>query len=128
MIVAAAFFAVDALSLMLAAPTGAESWRTRLLRWFARTAAAAVGAVPILSLLARACTRVNNGNFCMLGRMGADFLLGHYGRIADIQWAPADGPSFQFGSPSAYLHHYEPHARVPFSLMDNEANRAEAWR
>ena len=128
MFAAGVFFAVDALALLVAPPGGLAAWKPRLMRWLTRGLAAAVGAVPLLTVLARVCTRANRGKFCMLGKMGADFLLGHYGRIADMAWAPDEGHDFQFGSPSAYLHHYEPHARVPFSIMDNEANRAEAWR
>ena len=127
MFAAGVFFAVDALALLLAPPTGLATWRPAA-RWLGRGVAAAIGALPLLAVLARTCTRANRGKFCMLGKMGADFLLGHYGRIADMAWAPDEGHDFQFGSPSAYLHHYEPHPRVPFSIMDNEANRAEAWR
>ena len=80
-------------------------------------------------MLARVCTRANDGKFCVTGnKMGADFLLGHYGRIADIEWVPEGHDQFRFGSPRRLLRHYDAHARVPFSITDNAANTAEAWR
>ena len=60
--------------------------------------------------------------------MGADFLLGHYGRIADIAWGADRGHAFQFGSPSTWLRHYDTRAHVDFPITDSAANSAEAWR
>ena len=60
--------------------------------------------------------------------MGADFLLGHFGRIADIQWADDEGHGFGFGSPGSYLRHYGEHKSVSFPITDSAANAAEAWR
>jgi 4-amino-4-deoxy-L-arabinose transferase-like glycosyltransferase len=122
------FFAVDAIGLVLASSIETGAWRARLRNWVWRGVVAALASMPIFSILARVCTRANRGNFCVLGKMGADFLLGHYGRVADIDWAADEGSGFhQFGSPGSYLRHYELHERVPFSIMDNAANRAEAW-
>ena len=88
----------------------------------------ALAAAPLLVLLARVCTRANAGNFCVTGnKVGSDFLLGHYGRIADIAWGADRGHSFQFGSPSTWLRHYDTHAQVPFPMTDNAANSKAAW-
>jgi 4-amino-4-deoxy-L-arabinose transferase-like glycosyltransferase len=126
-----AFFAADALALGLAARRDGTpgAWRARLAPWAMRVAIVAVAAAPLLGVLARVCTRANRGNFCVTGnKVGADFLLGHYGRIADIQWGEDEGYGFHFGSPASYLRHYDTHKTVPFPLTDNAANAAEAWR
>jgi hypothetical protein len=126
---AIAFFAMEALALLLARAPAGPSWRVRLAPWLLRTSVAVVAAVPILGLLARVCTSGNRGAFCVTGnKVGADFLLGHYGQIADISWAADQGHGFGFGSPGSYLRHYVEHPRVPFTMTDNAANRAEAWR
>jgi 4-amino-4-deoxy-L-arabinose transferase-like glycosyltransferase len=129
---ALAFFVADAVALVFNRSPGdpeRPSWRARLQAWLLRGAVAAIAAAPLLGLLSRVCTRANRGNFCVTGnKVGSDFLLGHYGPIADIAWAPEQGHSFLFGSPSAYLRHYENHVRVPFPMTDNAANSAEAWR
>jgi hypothetical protein len=126
---ALAFFAVDLLAQLVARPTGTTSRRARLQPWLLRAAVAGLAAAPLLIGLARVCTRANRGHFCVTGnKVGADFLLGHYGPIADIAWGPDEGHDFQFGSPSSYLRHYERHLRVPFPMTDNAANSAEAWR
>jgi hypothetical protein len=79
--------------------------------------------------MARACTRASNGRFCVTGKeMGHDLLLGHYGRVADIEWKNESRDVFRFGSPGALLRHYDAHVRVPFSITDGPANRAEAFR
>jgi hypothetical protein len=123
-----AFFAMDAVSILL--ERGAtRALADRLVRWALRAGAAAAGAAPIVSLLARACTRANRGQFCITGnKVGSDFLLGHYGRVADIEWAADQGHGFRFGSPGSFLRHYDQHARVPFTMTDGAANKAEAWR
>jgi 4-amino-4-deoxy-L-arabinose transferase-like glycosyltransferase len=124
---AVAFFALEALTLFLGRD-GAD-WRARLKPWVLRGVVVAIAAAPLLSVLARVCTRANRGNFCVTGnKVGADFLLGHYGRIADIQWADDEGYGFHFGSPASYLRHFETHKQVPFPITDNAANAAEAWR
>jgi hypothetical protein len=124
---AVAFFGWEAVALTLT--PGLGRWPARFGRWAARAALAGLAATPLLGLLARVCTRANEGRFCVTGnKVGSDFLLGHYGRIADIAWAPQHGVWFQFGSPSAFLHHYGQTARVPFPMTDNAANTAEAWR
>jgi hypothetical protein len=147
---AIAFFAVEGVALVLrrgpdgatatatasasgtaASPASspASSWIARLKPWFLRGVVVAVAAAPLMGVLARVCTRANRGHFCVTGnKVGADFLLGHYGRIADIAWGADEGHGFAFGSPGAYLRHYEEHSRVPFPLTDNAANAAEAWR
>jgi 4-amino-4-deoxy-L-arabinose transferase-like glycosyltransferase len=126
---AVAFFAADGLALVLARPAGGRTLWARLSPWVMRGAAAAVAAFPLLALLARTCTRANHGRFCVTGnKVGSDFLLGHYGRIADIEWGPEDGHSFKFGSLGSHLRHYESHVHVPFPMTDNAANKAEAWR
>jgi hypothetical protein len=126
---AVAFFGWEAIALALDRDPARPSLAGRLRPWLARAALAAVAASPLLALLARVCTRANEGRFCVTGnKVGSDFLLGHYGRIADMAWAPEHGVWFQFGSPSAFLHHYSQTARVSFPMTDNAANTAEAWR
>jgi len=133
LLAALAFFAADGLMLFFTrspgdAPSGRPSLG-RLKPWLWRTAVAAVAAAPLLIGLAQVCTRANRGNFCVTGnKVGSDFLLGHYGTIADIAWAPDEGHGFQFGSPASHLRHYDAHIRVPFPMTDNRANTAEAWR
>jgi hypothetical protein len=129
LLAALAFFAVEALVLLFAPAAPGVSRFARLKPWLLRAVVAGVAAAPLLLGLARVCTRANRGNFCVTGnKVGSDFLLGHYGPIADIAWAPDQGHGFQFGSPSAYLRHYEKHVSVPFPMTDNAANSAEAWR
>jgi 4-amino-4-deoxy-L-arabinose transferase-like glycosyltransferase len=126
---AMAFFAADALALFLSADAAGKPPLERLKPWLLRVGAAAVAAAPLLLVMARVCTRANNGTFCVTGnKMGADFLLGHYGRIADIAWGLDEGHGFQFGSPSSWLRHYDNHVQVPFPITDNAANSSAAWR
>jgi 4-amino-4-deoxy-L-arabinose transferase-like glycosyltransferase len=126
---AVAFFAADALALVLARPGSGAPLVVRLKPLLARGAVAGVAALPLLVPMARVCTRANNGKFCVTGnKVGADFLLGHYGRIADIAWGLEQGRGFQFGSPSAWLRHYELHEKVTFPLTASAENAAEAWR
>jgi hypothetical protein len=124
-----AFFGLQALALPLARPAGGIRWPARLPPWLLRAIVAAVAAAPLLIGMARVCTRANRGHFCVTGnKVGSDFLLGHYGPIADISWAPEEGHAFQFGSPSSFLRGYDKHVKVPFPMTDNRANSAEAWR
>lgn len=129
LLAAVGFFAVEALTVFIPRSPGLSPWRARLPPWALRVAIAAVAAAPLLGVMARVCTRANRGHFCVAGnKPGADFLLGHDGRIADIEWAPDEGHQLGFGSPGAFLRHYEPHVRVPFTITDNAANSAAAWR
>lgn len=126
---AAVFFAVEGLAAFLKGPLDIASVRARLVPLVARVALVVVAAAPLLGVLARSCTRANRGNFCVTGnKVGSDFLLGHYGRIADIHWGEDEGHGFGFGSPGSYLRHYEQHPSVPFPMTDNKANADEAWR
>ncbi|HMF40892.1 MAG TPA: hypothetical protein VKQ32_09360 [Polyangia bacterium] len=105
------------------------SWLARLRPWVLRGTLVVVGALPVLAVMSRACTRATNGRFCITGKeMGSDLLLGHYGRIADIEWKRDSDDQYSFGSPSAELRHYDTHARVPFSITDGPANRKEAFQ
>jgi hypothetical protein len=89
----------------------------------------AVATVPVLGPLARVCTAANEGRFCITGnKAGSDFLLGHYGRVADVEWRPQGPDMFRFGSPGALLRHYDHHVRLPIKMTDGAANVAEAWR
>jgi len=128
---AVVFFVADGIA--SAATRGAgigwRAWLARLRPWVLRGALVVVGAVPVLAVMSRACTRAMNGRFCITGKeMGSDLLLGHYGRIADIEWKHEGVDLFRFGSPGALLRHYDAHARVPFSITDGPANRDEAFR
>ena len=89
---AAARAARPALRRRRSSPSPSSSWRARLRPWLLRGAVVAVGAAPLLGVLTRVCTRANRGHFCVAGnKVGADFLLGHYGRIADIDWGADEG-------------------------------------
>jgi hypothetical protein len=91
--------------------------------------AALLGVLPLLVPLARVCTHANRGHFCITGNKApSDFLLGHYGQIAGIQWGTEQGRNFFFGSPGSFLRHYDYRASVPFTMYDGPANTAEAWR
>jgi hypothetical protein len=117
---ALAFFALD--GLVVARTPQRAAWLRRVL-------VVAVAAAPLLIVLARTCTRANEGKLCVTGnKVGADFLLGHYGRLAGIEWTPDRGHGFEFGSPGAHLRHYDERAKVPFFMTDSAANTAEAWR
>ena len=126
------FFFADGVALLLARPADGRSparWFDRLKPWLLRGVVVAVAAAPLLGVLARVCTHANEGRFCVTGnKMGSDFLLGHYGRVADIEWRSEGHDQFRFGSPGALLRHYDEHASVPFSMTDGERNKAEAWR
>ena len=125
------FFVVDGVAAALArgGSGSAASWSARLKPWVLRGAVAVLAAAPVLGVMSRTCTRAS-GRFCITGKeMGHDFLLGHYGRIADVEWASPGGRDlYRFGSPSSHLRSYEQHAKVPFSISDPAANRTEAWR
>ena len=142
------FFAVEGVALLLARPerpadpspadpaTGpsrpplfARAVFARFKPWLLRGAVCALAATPLLAVLTRACTRANRGEVCVTGnKVASDFLLGHYGRIANVEWKPEGYDLVRFGSPGAWLRHYDAHARVPFTMTDGPANRAEAWR
>ena len=125
------FFLVDGIALAIARPTDRPQVPLfdRLKPWLVRGVVVAVAAAPLLGALSRVCTRANNGKFCVTGnKMGSDFLLGHYGRVADIEWRSEGHDQFRFGSPGALLRHYDEHATVPFSMTDGERNKAEAWK
>jgi 4-amino-4-deoxy-L-arabinose transferase-like glycosyltransferase len=125
---AVVFFAADAVGLLLARAPQDISWRARLRSWPLRVGIAAAAALPLLAVLASACMRAT-GKLCLTVSQGsANFLLGHYGRIADITWAEEQGHGYGWGSPSSYLRHYDVHERVPFPITDGAANSAEAWR
>jgi hypothetical protein len=118
---AATFFAAYALSLLFS--------RASIRPAIGLALAVAIGAAPLLSTLGSICTHANRGTFCVAGNKAAsDFLLGHYGRISGIQWGTDQGRTFFFGSPGSYLRHYDQRVNVPFSIYDNPANAAEAWR
>src|SRR5262249_52639829 len=124
------FFVVDGLALVVRrAGPQPEPLLRRLRPWLVRGALVAVAAAPLLGGLTRVCTTANDRRVCVTAnKMGSDFLLGHYGRIADIEWRSEGHDLFRFGSPGALLRHYETHVKVPFSMTDNAANSAEAWR
>jgi hypothetical protein len=125
------FFLVDAVALALTRRPGeplSALWPS-FKPWLLRLALVGIAVTPLLSVLARVCTRANNDRFCVTGnKMGSDFLLGHYGRIADIEWKGPRGDQFIFGSPGAVLRHYEQRKTVHFSMTDSDANKQEAWR
>ena len=125
---AVVFFVVEGAALLLARPHGASSLRARLTPWLLRGVVVACAAAPLLGVLARVCTRANDGHFCVTGnKSGADFFLGHTGRIANVAWeTPTRG--IAFGSPGSFLRHYDGNVTVTFAIHDNAANFAAAWR
>lgn len=83
-----------------------------------------VSSLPGLAVIGQRCTEANGGKFCLpSNKTAADFLLGHYDRVASIQWTDAT-----FGSPSALQHGYSSSPKVPFSITDHEQNMEAAWR
>ncbi len=101
----------------------------------ARRLRAAVIAVLLLAAtpgtigISNRCTAANEGTFCFgSNKSGADFLLGHYGRIQGISWKPKKGPHYSFGSPSAYQHGYRDVPEVSFGIFDSKANEQAAWQ
>ena len=124
---AVVFFVVEGVALLLARPDGAPSWRARLTPWLVRGVVVACAAAPLLGGLARACTRANDGHFCVAGnKSGADFFLGHTGRVANVAWeTPTRG--IAYGSPGSFLRHYDGNVTVTFAIHDNAANVAAAW-
>jgi len=87
-----------------------------------------LAAAPGTAQISRRCTAANDGTFCFgSNKSGADFLLGHYGRIQGISWKPKKGPHYSFGSPSAYQHGYRDVPEVPFGIFDSKANSNAAW-
>jgi len=82
------FFAAEGAALLLARPTDGPSppLLARFKPWLLRGAVCALAAAPLLGLLTRACTRANRGEVCVTGnKVASDFLLGHYGRIANLE-------------------------------------------
>jgi len=125
---AVVFFVADGAALLLARPDGASALRARLTPWLLRGIVVACAAAPLLGVLARACTGANDGHFCVTGnKAGADFFLGHTGRIANVAWeTPTRG--IAYGSPGSFLRHYDGNVTVTFAIHDNAANVAAAWR
>jgi len=125
---AVVFFMVEGAALLLARTNGASSLRARLTPWLVRGVVVACAAAPLLGVLARVCTRANDGHFCVTGnKSGADFFLGHTGRIANVAWeTPTRG--IAFGSPGSFLRHYDGNVTVTFAIHDNASNFAAAWR
>ncbi len=84
-------------------------------------------ALPGAMQLQKRCTEVT-GFFCVgSNKSGADFLMGHYGRVRSIRWKPKKGGSRRFGSPAAVQHGYSWRRTVDFSITDREQNMAAAW-
>ena len=112
-----------------AAPAQRRRGRARLKPWVLRGAVAVLAAAPVLGVMSRTCTRAS-GRFCITGKeMGHDFLLGHYGRIADVEWDRAGGPRHvPLRQPELAPPQLRAACKVPFSISDPAANRAEAWR
>jgi 4-amino-4-deoxy-L-arabinose transferase-like glycosyltransferase len=106
---------------------------TKIAPWKTKLAIAAIvclAAVPITWKTVERCTQGNDGKFCVgSSKAGADFLLGHYGRIGGITWKdPKHGGVVGFGSPSAVQHGYTEKKEVPFLITDSERNKQEAWK
>lgn len=88
-----------------------------------------LAAAPGTKALSDRCTTANDGKFCFgSNKAGADFLLGHYGRIQGISWKPKKGAYYSFGNPSAYQHGYREVPEVQFGLFDSKENEDLAWQ
>ena len=122
------FFAMEAAALVLTRANGASSLRARLMPWLLRGLVVACAAAPLLGVLARACTRANEGRFCVTGNKAAsDFFLGHTGRVANVAWeTPTRG--IGYGSPGSFLRNYDRNVTVTFAIYDSAANIAAGLR
>ncbi len=121
---------------LLAVPTFAAVWGTYLLATrrgpggardtggtLARLAAFVGGALPLLVVMADFCTSRNDGHFCVAGSKGpADFLLGHYGRIASLHWT-----DYWMSNPSAVMRGYTASPHLEYSMRDGARNLATAF-
>lgn len=86
-----------------------------------------LGLLPLASTQAAICTKANQGHFCVSGsKSGADFLLGHYGRVRTVAWMNG-GHHIEFGSPAAVLRHHTGRAEFPFAIYDGPANYRAAF-
>jgi len=131
------FFSCAMIMKMVAAPailsflgihalfTRGASFRRKLLL----VGALLLGAAPLSQWQAERCTRGNGGKFCPgSNKAGADFLMGHIGRVQGVVWKdPKARGTIGFGSPAAYQHGYRDKPEFAFAITDNDANRAAAW-
>jgi len=83
---------------------------------------------PGATYLVNRCSTAT-GKFCIgSNKSGADFLMGHSGRVRSIRWKNPNGGSRRFASPSWPQHGYKQKKVVPFAMTDGDANKKEAWR
>ena len=131
LLAALAFLAAEGVALLFGRASDAPSSlrRAAVRRWLLRGAMVALGAAPLFAVMTKTCTEANRGNFCFSGnKPAADFLLGHYGQLLNLDWAADEGHGYGFGSPGSVLRNYRRHASVRWVITDNAANAAEAWR
>lgn len=109
--------------------TRASTWKVKALL-FATILAAAM---PLCVWQADRCTKANEGTFCPgSNKAGADFLMGHVGRVQLVSWGVRDKRGkyrvhSSFGSPAAYQHGYTKKVELDFKITDNPKNNAYAW-
>jgi hypothetical protein len=86
-----------------------------------------LGALPLVTAISYRASAATGRYVLASNKSGADFLLGHYGRIRLIRWVDPAGPTLFFGSPSAPQRGYDAERTLPFAVHDPVRNRALAW-
>lgn len=86
----------------------------------------ALGLATVLLPLSERCTRLAEGQFCLVStNTGMNALMGHYGERGPFQWVDASrNITFSFQSPSATLRGYTAGANFSFGAYDVPANVA----
>lgn len=107
----------------------ALGWRAIVKRRAALAAIVCVAALPLSAWQTERCTQAS-GTFCPgSSKQGADFLMGHIGRVQGVVWKdPKSKGVVGFGSPAAYQHGYKDKPEFPFAITDNPKNNEAAWK
>lgn len=100
----------------------------RFKRKLAIAAVLCAAALPLSLWQTDRCTRAS-GSFCPgSSKQGADFLMGHIGRVQGVVWKdPKTRGEVGFGSPAAYQHGYREKPEFHFAITDNPKNNEAAW-
>ncbi|MBI4238957.1 MAG: glycosyltransferase family 39 protein [Deltaproteobacteria bacterium] len=118
-------------ALAVAGVLGVAAWRVRARRaaWCGVLVTAGIGFVLVCIPLSRRCTRLNEGDFCLISNNGPmNVLLGHAGAIKGIRWTdPQRHFVHEFGCPVANQRGYTAMLEFPFGAYESQPNLAAAW-